>query len=298
MQNPPQKHHYIPVFYSSSWAGIDGKLLRFDQPHLKLVDRRVFPSQVGFQTNLYSIPGISGERAQQIEISFFKRVDDAAARAARLLLSGSKSLDVSARVSWTRFILSLMHRTPSSFAAFREGLKILVSKPDPDTQTRYERIKGNGDPPTVEEFLKVKSPYAIEHAAYSIIPRLMDHQRLGTHIINMKWGTLNLEKARHSLLLSDAPLITSNGIGNADGHILLPLGPRRLFYAVVSEAVRNQLLSLPANELVRRVNRLIVRRARHFVVASDLTQHQFIAKHFGCEPFETWAEQLHRQYLD
>lgn len=118
MQNPPQKHHYIPEFYSRRWARSDETLVRFYRPHQEVIERRVFPSQVGFQRNLYRIPDVSPSTAQQIELSFFKRIDDAAARALEALIApNSPRLEVKTRIDWTRFILSLMHRTPASFEA-------------------------------------------------------------------------------------------------------------------------------------------------------------------------------------
>lgn len=177
-------------------------------------------------------------------------------------------------------------------------MKILIAEPDAETQARYEEMKGPDDPSRFEDFLKLTDPLAVEKLAYSIIPRLIDHRRLGTHIVNMKWGTVDVRCAKHSLLLSDCPLVTSNGIGNADGHIIMPLNHGFVFYCAVNEQVRSSILSLSRNEIVRRLNRLIVSRARHFVVAKDLRQMEFVKKHFGTAVAESWPEALHRHYLE
>lgn len=299
MQNLPKKHHFIPEFYSKRWTGTDGKLVRFNRPHLQIVDRNVFPSQVGFQDDLYRITGVRPEAAQQIESNFFRRVDDAAAQTLDLLVNpASSALGIEFRISWARFILSLIHRTPSSFEAFKEGLKILISQPHAETQVHYEKNKKLEDPPLFEDFLKITDPLAVDRSVFSIIPGLIDHGRLGTAIVNMKLGTLDVSKANHSLLLSDFPLITSDGIGNPDGQIIMPLTPYFAFYCAANVDVRNTIRRLSPNQIVRRINRLIVTRARHFVVAQDLRQAEFIKKHFGSSPIESWPEMLHRQYQD
>jgi hypothetical protein len=77
----PIKHHHLPVFYLKRWVGDDGRLCQFSRPHLEVVAHRKYPSQTAYVERLYELPGLSLDKAQQIEQRFMQRVDSLAAEA-------------------------------------------------------------------------------------------------------------------------------------------------------------------------------------------------------------------------
>jgi hypothetical protein len=61
-----EKHHYFPIFYQKRWAGADGKICVYSKPYDKVKAFRRHPSQVGFQYDLYTIPGVEFEAASHL----------------------------------------------------------------------------------------------------------------------------------------------------------------------------------------------------------------------------------------
>ncbi|QIG81241.1 DUF4238 domain-containing protein [Stakelama tenebrarum] len=90
---PSQKHHYIPRFLLKRWVGADGRLERYTRPFRKVDRRRVFPSEVGYVTDLYRSAGEAERNRYWLENRLFQTVDNYAAIALEKLNRwGSKAL--------------------------------------------------------------------------------------------------------------------------------------------------------------------------------------------------------------
>ena len=85
-------------------------------------------------------------------------------------------------------------------------------------------------------------------------------------------------------LLSDDPLARTNGLKRPDGHLAIPISPRRLAVGVYEQKFLDEFRRLEPRELVRRMNIWTVEGARHFVVSTDRKQTRFIANRFGRNP--------------
>ena len=293
--NPPLNHHYIPQFLLHEWT-VGGKLHRFQKPTPgKIVEHRKPTRAVGFRERLYEIPEYPPETAQSIEQGFMKTLDDTAAIAHKLLLNNDfTDLDQSNRSAWTRFLLSLMLRTPDNLAAYKAGFTAVYDTPTPDIQAKYEAQKAPHDPPTAEEFLKLHQPMAPLTAALTQLPHVMQNEGLGQHIIKMGWSVADV--SRGTFLISDDPLITSNGLGNDIGHIVLPISPTKLFIATNNKKTLDTIIAMGDRELVKTANAQIVGRARHFVGAHDASQRRFIENRFGLAPQTSIAKLFARKY--
>ncbi|RWF79007.1 MAG: DUF4238 domain-containing protein [Mesorhizobium sp.] len=124
-----KKHHYIPVFYLKRWAGTDGRLCEFSRPYdqfsrpydHRVKPRMTHPAGTGYEENLYSMQGFEPALAQQIEERFFKFTNSLAADALeRLVTRGSRRrMAQELRSAWSRFIISLLLRTPPDIQALR-----------------------------------------------------------------------------------------------------------------------------------------------------------------------------------
>jgi len=110
----PYKHHYLPVFYLTHWAGRDGKLTRYHRPHRDVVTSRITPANTGFEPGLYRLEGYQPEVRNAVEKEYMaKVVDEPASRALKLITDGDYSkMTPAARVAWTRFLMSLSSRPP------------------------------------------------------------------------------------------------------------------------------------------------------------------------------------------
>ena len=74
-----EKHHYLPTFYQKRWAGSDGTAVYYTVPHKTAKALRRHPDQMGFQYDLYTIPGVDFEKASYLERQFFLATDNDAA---------------------------------------------------------------------------------------------------------------------------------------------------------------------------------------------------------------------------
>ena len=100
----------------------------------------------------------------------------------------------------------------------------------------------------------------------------------------MHWRVYTFPSSEREFLLSDNPVVQSDGIEREDGHIAMPLTPRKLLVMTRHVAYQDTIAHIRPADLVRQVNTWVVESARHFVVASDLSQKRFIENHFGTAP--------------
>jgi hypothetical protein len=120
--------------------------------------------------------------------------------------------------------------------------------------------------------------------ALRLLPGVIDNANLGTFINRMSWGILTLNSIHRSLLVSDYPLVISNGIKNDNGHLALALGPNKLFVACYRKDLFDHLISQTAEETIFNYNRCVVERANRFVGSSNTAQRRFIENRFGAKP--------------
>ncbi len=115
------KHHYIPVFYLRQWA-TNGRLIEFSRPYRSVVKARpTSPEGTGYVRGLNVMKGLPPESAEQFETVVMRNVDSLAADALRQLLSGDEDLKWAPkpRSAWTRFLVSLLLRTPGPYPEIR-----------------------------------------------------------------------------------------------------------------------------------------------------------------------------------
>jgi hypothetical protein len=73
------KHHYIPRFYLKRWTNANGRLCEFSRPYDKVKARMTSPKGTGYIPNLYTLPNLDPDLADDWERRFFLRLDDRAA---------------------------------------------------------------------------------------------------------------------------------------------------------------------------------------------------------------------------
>lgn len=243
----------------------------------KVYVRESYPSEVGFQRHLYAAPP-GGNPDFDAERDVYQKLDDRAAVAHRRLISLEKP-HASDRHPWAAFVMSLFHRTPEHLSATKELLTRLWDEED-ETQLKYEKMKEEGYPDTVQEFLRLLDPHARERAAFRNILISSQDSRLIRYLGSIPWGVINLAHAPRHLLLSDNPVIITP-LGKPGGHLAMPISPTRLFVAAPEYSTFQSIKELGPNRITRICNQLVVERASAIIIAKDRTQSEFIKRHFG-----------------
>lgn len=285
MQNPTWKHHFIPVFYTNQWADpVSGPVYRYRKFGAKVDELRVMPARCGWSPNLYAMPEETGDAEQWLEQGYLKRLDDAAAVVLHKLLSDTRrrpELSAEECGTWVMFLLSLLNRTPQALAAMKQFGEITVRNILGDNAERYPELRAPTDPETLEGFLATRVEATAARTTLRNFPNLLFSENISRVMADAPWGIFSVPKGQPSLLLSDSPVARTNGFLTTNGHIALPLSPRRLMIIVRDNDTARLLEGVPMRDLVRNMNRETVTRAREFVVADSPGQATFIQRHFG-----------------
>jgi hypothetical protein len=277
----PEKHHYFPIFYQKRWAGADGRVCVYSKPHTELKAIRRHPDRVGFEHDLYTIPGVEFETASHLERRFFLQTDNDASQALAGLESNPQApLDTRLRSGWSRFVLSLIHRGPDEVARFFGQVAEHVAAAERKFEEEYATRKLPGDPDTFEEFKLKKPSNPAGRAAAMLIQNVIDSEFVGNHLNRMIWTILSPPSA-YPLLTSDRPVIMTNGLSKPESHLTLPIGPRRLFVASNQQAIVDDIAVRKPDDLVAFANDRLVKQARRFVLGTDDRQLRFVEKRFG-----------------
>jgi hypothetical protein len=273
----PRDHHFIPAFFLGQWTGPGGKLIEFSLKQNKLIAKPIGPKATGYQSDLYTFPELPVEQAQFIEQKFFDYADRTAAEALGLVLANApfSSWSVELRSAWSRFVVALHFRHPDAMPELRVAAQSIWDGSGVKSQQQYELTRKPEDPPTFDEYLAQKDPLAHVKARVNLIIKTFDNDILGHHLNNMFWAVLDLTGAQHPFLLSDRPVIFSN-LREPHGYASLPVTPRKLFLALNDKRTFEGFRQMRRDEIVRRTNKICVRRARKFVWANDTTQERFV----------------------
>jgi hypothetical protein len=280
--NTPRDHHFIPAFYLKQWEGPGGQIIEYKlianaQVGRKLVKKPIGRDATGFERDLYAFPELPPDAAQFIEQRFFAYADQKASDALDNHLGIAAHPWTSELVSaWSRFVIAIHLRHPEAMPELRQAAKQIWDVSGVDYQARYEAIRKPEDPPTFDEYLALRDPFAPIKMHVNLIVKAFDNDIIGAHINRMTFAIIDLSASQHRLLLSDRPVEISN-LKAANGLVSIPISPTKLFVAANAEATFDRLRRRDPEDLVRHVNLYIVSRARRFVWAQDASQERFIA---------------------
>lgn len=285
IQNPPKKHNYIPEFLLDKWIGDDSKFERYDMPIAgKIVDRRVHKSRVGWELGLYSSPG-DRRGVEWLESKIFQVIDDRAAPVLQSMVTEpSPDLSAGQRSAWTVFLRSLFHRTPENFTATISSAISMIDEALEEARSHYMAFRGTNDPSTFEEFKDSMTLEERRRMALKSLPDLIANPRLGQFFQDMPTRIFTLPDAARDFLLSDDPMVRTNGLKKEDGHLAIAISPRKLFVSAYRERKLDEIATLSPQDLVTQINTWTVESARKFVAARDKSQDRFIRNRFGKNP--------------
>jgi hypothetical protein len=273
----PRRHHYIPVFYLSQWAiRADARVCQYSRPYRDVVPKRVHPSGTGYQEGLYNVAGVPEHQQEYLEDGFLKIADQHANDALQEILKGDLTLNLKLRSGWTRFIMSLMSRTPDRVAWIKEQYAVEFAKVLPELQKYYDTIHA-ADP--TKPSAKDKEADIARAAAIGtakVLKDVMDLPNTGSHIMNMHWGVLTVDHPRLTLLTSDRPAYLSDGVIKESAVITLPISPKKLFIAANNKPWLSNLKNNPPIEFIKSSNNLVALNAIDYVYGVDDSQLQYV----------------------
>lgn len=279
MKQQSLTHHYIPQFYSKQWVGKDGRLCEFSRPHGAAKSQRKTPKAAGYLRDLYTVPGLPPESQSILEDRFFRQTDQAASDALDFMLantSGFGDMPARLRSGWSRFLLSLVHRSPERVEQLRAKLRIELETRVSEIEQNYHAQRQPGEPETFGELWSLIER-DVERITWAVLlERVIDSKTVGTFINEMHWSIVTFNEAPHSLMTSDWPVCMSNGITRPDGFVALPVSPTQAFLATNTQDVEAMLRRDDAKTFHAYLNDTVVRQAVRYVYATDDRQLRFV----------------------
>jgi hypothetical protein len=271
------RHHYIPVFYLSKWATLaDKRVCEFSRPRIAVVPKRVHPSGTAFLEGLYNVPGVPDHQNEFIEDKFLRLADQQANDAHQELLKGNLDLDVNTRIAWTRFIMSLMSRTPDRVAFVKKMYEEEFAQIIPNLNKYYDDLHAAdpSKPSAKEKEADIKR--AAASGVMKVMQNVMDLPNAGSHILNMPWSIITVRDPRYSLLTGDRPAYLSDGLQKETAVLTLPISPTKIFIAANNGPWLATLKNNPSIEFIKSSNNLVARNAIDFVYGEDDSQLQYV----------------------
>lgn len=281
-----KRHHYIPEFYLSRWSsGEQKKLVQYSKPYGGIVKPyEVSPKQTGWVPKLYWLNGLPNEVASAVEDEFFKPIDTHASIVMSNMHAGSQSFSPADRVAWTQFLMSLVFRHPENLKATKERLSRTIRTTTRAQERQYRKVRAPDDPKTLAEALRLeieRDPDRVHRQVVELVADITGSEKIGRHIYSMRWGSLRMPLGVPALLTSDRPLHWFGGLADRGCHILMPIGPKRVFYAVNELEMAAQIMTHTPTKLVEILNEHTVRRARDYVYGMTDDRLDYVQQYMG-----------------
>ena len=251
--NIPRDHHYLPQFYLERWAN-DGRVFRYVRPQGPdgaLHGKWKAPKAIAYERDLYHLPDVSDPaESQHLELKFFQKIDDQAAVALRKL-DHSHHGSAEDRVALSRFMVSLLHRSPSRLSAIRSELS--------------ERI----DDAPFRDLTGEELERGIKATANRLLEMLVKNADAQSVVSKFKTYKIDVSKSSRSLLTSDRPITLSAQLVSSDAFMIMPYAPDRLVILTHLEAIAHAFASQDATTLVTGINQAVVEQSVDVVIATD-----------------------------
>ncbi len=212
----PQRHHFVPQFYLREWylPGCDHFLIYGRDSRGQLYARARPSKSVGFESDLYTIypDGLNFQSAksQQLESDFFAPIDNLASKVhQKMLCYGLDSLTAQDRIDWSKFISSMLYRSP---ARVNEATKLSVEC--------IEKTLSNLGPQRMRMLNKpIFSALGVSLNKQSLAKNLALEQIVSATasdefvqgISSMEWALVKLPLGEDHYLTSDAPIVINAG---------------------------------------------------------------------------------------
>lgn len=279
------RNHYVPQFLQRPWtSNHDGTLEVYHIDVPKIYSVRVATKKTGYAEDMLALTldNVGSRTKHDIEEVVLKQVDNAAALVREKLSNrGLPSLTHDERCAWVRFIMSIRTRDPAIISE-------LISRSDHELRNslaanpaEYVQIAAADDPTSLVEWTERTQPGLIENFGLSIYHELLNDDRIGNALLQLKWWVFDVSSAPNYLLLGDRPCIFYGGIDQPNLALALPIGPDHLFVATRGPALSDGLPRIPARALVARTNEATVMQSKKYIYDRDNSSLRFIRNRLG-----------------
>jgi len=252
---------------------------------------------MGWISRLYAREEVSEESAHRFETLFLSPVDSQAAEAMRVMLDPAAAMAFTGtqKIMWARYMNSLLARMPEDIAKLKAHAPTEWVGSIRGLREKYLAHREATDPPTLDDYLAAPTGTFMSDVPFIVAEVILGHERLQQVMANMHWAVLMTDEADHELLTSDRPLVHTQSLNARDSHLMLPIGPRRLFAAAHEREFINYLQSWGINALVKRVNEYVVGSADRYVFGTDDRQLRFVQNRMSTDRGESLVDRLHRK---
>ncbi len=281
-QRDSQRHHFVPQFYLRKWYPPNGDhFFLYSRDSRGQLRSRARPSKaVGFETDLYASnpDGLNFrlEKSQEFERDFLGPIDNAASLVhQKILSSGIRSLTEQDRLSWSKFVSSLLERHPDRV---RQITEIAAAGLDETLESlTAEKPEMVASPTFIAVLAGInKREFARNLALQGIATAINDHD-LVHGISSMQWDLAVLPPGEDHFLTGDTPLIVNGGGNKNPIHILsLAISPKSLLVIHKDATVFNE-------EFIKKMaffhNPVLVNQTRTHLVSSRILEDGFCIKY-------------------
>jgi hypothetical protein len=288
------KHHYIPIGYLKQWAGPDGRLCEFSRPYsikpgvtkpanVPVKPRMTHPDGTGYIRGLYTFPTLPSTIASALEDRFLLQADNESVTALRQLVRGNANLTAEQRRGWSRFIMTLIHRTPEAIARYAAMIELEYPTFLEEALTEMpDELRKRTTSETIERLRAGLSHNNLERMLFQSLQTMMDSELLGNALNRMLLGVLEFDNSHHPLLTSDRPIVMTNGLDKPDSHMVVPISPSRVVVMANNmETVRRIEDMARFGGLAQLINNRMARQARKYVYGSDDRALKFVEERLG-----------------
>lgn len=265
------KHHYIPVFYLKQWA-TDGKVTAFRRLNDKVVATPKSPSLTGYVRGLYWLEGAEPGVANRIETLLMSPIDNNAAIAHRMILNDEiQSLPKVVRLAWSRFIVGLLIRSPATVKNIYDRMSNPTAKEYKDLKKEFERdFPGR----RYEDI----PPLEMKRGAMYSLAKLMQNAQVEDMLNSMMWTVYDLGLPELRFFTSDRPVIMTNGLAKKDGHLALPISPRKMFFAFANKDIAAEIKGLSPWHIADQANHVVIRSAIEVAWDTNASRLPYVAR--------------------
>ena len=297
---PPWRHHYLPEFYLKRWTSSQGpagvrNLVEFSMPHGAAVKSRwVSPRGTGFLDGREALEGLSPEHARLMEARLLAPVDGKAAAFLRKLEAGSLGFTSAERTAWASFIMSLVLRHPENVGGMLDAMRAQLR----GIYARMAEAERPGEGSTRVDGLTLdeamRHDLVREGVSRKVVDGLveaLDTDVLVRGLVDRRWGLFTFPDDAPALLTSDRPLLWFLPFDHASFQMLLPVGPKTVFWAANPDRYREGVTyAADPHRLAALVNDHVTRRARRFVYALDGQTRGYVQDRMGVDPVPNSAD--------
>jgi hypothetical protein len=188
-----------------------------------------------------------------------------------------------------------MMRTPKDLEMLAQVVADDWTRDFPVIEKKYLSSRKPDEPATLQDFIDQKDPDFIARWTIEYAHGLMNHDKLGQLLNSLRWFVLTTKVDIPPFLTSDRPVVMSDTLTADDSYLYVPLGPHRLFVAVMNAAAEERIRSFPSLELVDATNRLVALQASRYVYGADKEATEFVEKYFGQRGPKSLMERLRDQ---